>query len=97
MTGKSASYRLPQPGEVIAYAYLWTHEGAAGRKDASKDRPCAVVLTLHESKEVLVLPITSRAPAAIEDAIEIPPLTRQRLRLQEERCWVVLTELNRFV
>jgi hypothetical protein len=30
-------------------------------------------------------------------AVEIPHLSKQRLGLDDERCWVMLTEANRFV
>lgn len=90
----------PRPGEVIRYAYLWSQEQSYGREEATKDRPCAVVLALQEKDGdtvVVVLPITSRRPALAEDAVELPSGTRQRLGLQDERCWLVLTEANRFV
>ncbi len=90
----------PQPGQVIRYAYLWTSESDAGRDEAAKDRPCAVVLTLRQEAGdslVFVLPITSRAPKDPADAIELSAATRLRLGLQQERCWIVLTEVNRFV
>jgi hypothetical protein len=46
---------------------------------------------------VIVLPITSRRPASPEDGIEIADTTRDRLGLQREPCWVLLSEVNRFV
>jgi hypothetical protein len=45
---KSSETPLPRPGDVICYAYLWTHEQALGREEARKDRPCAIVLVLTE-------------------------------------------------
>ncbi len=44
----------------------------------------------------MVAPITSSASANDADGVETPPETRRRLGLQEARCWVVLTEVNRF-
>ncbi|MFZ4409334.1 MAG: hypothetical protein ACOYOH_18485, partial [Paracraurococcus sp.] len=44
-----------------------------------------------------VAPITSRTPARAADGIALPAETRRRLGLQEDPCWVVLTEVNRFV
>ena len=66
-----------------------------------KDRPCAVVLLLqNEDKDdiVTVLPITHTPPARSEAdlAIEIPPATKRRLGLDENRSWIILTEANRF-
>jgi hypothetical protein len=46
---------------------------------------------------VTVLPITHRVPANPGAAIEIPAPTKVRLKLDDERSWIVLTEANRFV
>jgi hypothetical protein len=84
---------------VIRYAYLWTHEASTGAEEGRKERPCAVVLALTgaaDAVEVVVVPITSRAPVGEADGVEIPPATRRRLGLQEAPCWIVLTEVNRF-
>lgn len=47
--------------------------------------------------QLLVAPITHTAPARSADAIEIPRNVRERLGLDRERGWIVLTELNRFI
>lgn len=65
-----------------------------------KDRPCAVVLVTAEAAGetvVTVLPITHTPPAEPEHAVEMPRLTKQRLGLDTERSWIMLTEANRFV
>jgi hypothetical protein len=43
-----------------------------------------------------VLPITHTPPLNDEDGIEIPGATKQRLRLDAERSWIITTELNQF-
>lgn len=109
-TAKLTESAAPAPGQVIGYAYLWSHEHDRGRQEAVKDRPCAVILTVRrESVEpgssarpvadtmVYLLPITSVPPAAEGEAVAVPAATRRRLGLQEAPCWIVLTELNRFV
>lgn len=91
--------RPPREAEVIRYAYLWSHEAAAGRDEGVKDRPCAVVLSSVKADGrvvLLVVPVTSRKPDNPGEAIEIPLPTRRRLGLQEAPCWVVVTEVNRF-
>ena len=45
----------------------------------------------------MVLPITHSAPQRAQDAIEIPPATKQRLGLDSERSWIVIAEANEFV
>lgn len=94
------SFPDPRSGLVIRYAYLWKREHDAGREEGSKDRPCAIVVSILDDdgeKEVMVLPITHSAPQRAEDAIEIPAATKQRLGLDAERSWIVITEANEFV
>lgn len=56
---------IPEPGLVIAYAYLWHHEHLAGADEGSKNRPAVVTLVTAQTEgsiEVTVLPITHRPP-----------------------------------
>ena len=90
----------PVPGLVIRYSYLWASEHAAGQEEGVKDRPCAVILVTEDEageRVVTVLPITKSVPADPELAVEIPVAVTRRLRLDEDRSWVVLTEANRFI
>lgn len=58
----------------------------------------AIVAHLDDGTPVVrVLPITHTPPSNAGDAIEIPPATKRRLGLDDERSWIVLTESNRFV
>ncbi|MGH8477548.1 MAG: growth inhibitor PemK [Methylococcales bacterium] len=89
----------PVPGLVIRYAYVEA-EHQRGRIEGVKDRPCAVVLVTMEDdgdQIVTVLPVTHSPPTNPALAIEIPRLTRQRLGLDDESSWIVLSEANRFV
>lgn len=93
---------LPEPvsGLVIRYGYLWEDEYKRGQDEGVKERPCAVILvTVNEDGErvVTVLPITHTPPRDPALAVEIPPAVKRRLKLDDERSWVVLTEANRFV
>jgi hypothetical protein len=90
---------LPQPGQVIRYAYLWWSEARGGHEDGAKDRPCGVILTrITEAGNTVayVLPITHAPPLQEEDGIEIPQATKRRLGLDSERSWIITTELNQF-
>lgn len=90
---------LPQPGQVIRYAYLWWNEARDGREHGVKDRPCGVVLTRISkagNTVAYVLPITHTPPLTNEDGIEIPQSTKRRLGLDAERSWIITTELNQF-
>jgi hypothetical protein len=94
------SLPVPQPGLVIRYAYLWEAEARAGREEGVRDRPCAIVLAILREGEhpiVRVLPITHSAPINPDDAVEIPRATKERLGLDSDRSWVVLTEANDFI
>ncbi|MCJ2011454.1 type II toxin-antitoxin system PemK/MazF family toxin [Methylobacterium sp. J-076] len=88
---------IPGAGTVIRYAYLWSHEARLGRTEGSKDRPVALVIAKRPGEgQCVVVPITHREPEAPAVGIEIPPALRERLGLDEQRQWVVLTDVNTF-
>lgn len=90
----------PVPGLVIRYSYLRREEHLRGQEEGAKDRPSAIVLVTRVQdgdQVVTVLPITHVPPSDPDTAIEIPLPTKKRLRLDEERSWIVLTEANRFI
>lgn len=94
------SFPEPHPGLVIRYAYLWKRQSDEGHEEGNKDRPCAIVLSSvneDDEREVLVLPITHTPPQHADDAIEIPTPTKQRLGLDAERSWIMISEVNEFV
>ncbi len=83
----------------MRYAYLWHREATRGQEEGSKDRPCAVILSLTTqpgTQDVAVLPITHTPPSDPRDAVEMPGATKRRLGLDDDRSWVVVTEANRF-
>ncbi len=94
---------LPKPisGLVIRYSYLWRGEYLEDREEGQKDRPCAIIAAIRadESGEllVLVLPITHSPPEHADLAVEIPAKVKRRLKLDDARSWVVLSEWNEFV
>lgn len=96
ITITSSSSRLPRPGEVIAYEYLWSREADRGQENGRKSRPCLVlqVYPTGNGARVYLVPITSQQPKA-EDGTEVPPETAGRLRLYAP-CWVLWSELNFF-
>ena len=72
----------------------------AGLRRGVKDRPCAIILVTEDDageRVVTVLPITHTAPVDPELAVEIPAAVKRRLRLDDDRPWVVVTEANRFI
>lgn len=88
-------------GYIFRYSYLWQRQYLDGREEGDKDRPClvlAIVTTDDDGAPVVrVLPITHSPPANPDDAVEIPLLVKTRLRLDDDRSWIILTESNRFV
>ena len=93
---------FPEPvaGLVIRYSYLWSREFDQGREEGSKDRPCAIVMSVIDEdgeRDVLVLPVTHTPPLDPLDAIEILSVTKSRLGLDFDRSWIVITEANEFV
>ena len=94
------SWPAPRPGLVIRYAYLWDSEARQGREEGVKDRPCAIILVVLREGDhpiVRVLPVTHTAPDDPGDALEIPRPTKERLGLDSDRSWIVLTEANDFI
>lgn len=94
----------PEAGLVIRYNFLWSHETAPGAAEASKDRPCAIILVVQDAdgsrSRVSVLPITHAAPSSSGAALTHLKLTPGECRaagLGAGEHWVVLAELNRFV
>ncbi len=90
----------PVPGLVIRYSYLWASEHVRGQEEGVKDRPCAIILnTANEAGDqvVTVLPISHTPPSNPLLAVEIPAAVKRRLKLDDERSWVVLAEANRFI
>jgi hypothetical protein len=87
-------------GHVLRYSYLWHWQHLEGREEGDKDRPClvlALVTMLEDGTPIVrVLPITHTPPKNAGDALEIPVTVKSRLRLDEERSWIILTESNRF-
>lgn len=89
----------PVPGLVISYEYLWSTEQRRGRTEASKARPCVIVLRVDrvgEHLRVAVAPVTHQQPDSNVAALEIPPRVKQHLKLDAERSWIVLSEINEF-
>lgn len=92
---------LPQPavGLVIHFAFLWLHEQDAGRQQAAKDRPCAIVLLRREigaDTIVTVAPLTRRPPDDPAVAIEVPQSVKRHLGLDAQRSWIICNEVNEF-
>jgi hypothetical protein len=93
-------WTIPEPGDVLAYSYLWHREAMAGQEEGLKDRPVVVVVAqqiVNGRVKLLVAPVTHSAPVATTDSIEMPQSVKAHLGLDRERSWIVATELNQFV
>lgn len=90
---------VPTAGLVISYAYLWEREARLGRDDGAKDRPCVVILAVEDrdgERIVHVAPVTHTPPGHADEAVALPLATKARLGLDDQRSWIVTSELNRF-
>lgn len=93
------SWRTPEPGDVISYAYLWADEHERGQEEGLKNRPAVVVIartTDGDRTQLLVAPVTHSEPG-IREGVEIPPPVKRHLGLDTDRSWIIATELNRFI
>jgi len=93
---------LPDPvaGLVIRYGFLWRDQARRGMEEGSKDRPCAILLSVSDvagDRQVTVLPVTHSPPRNPALAVEIPAATKRRLGLDDQPSWIVLTDANRFI
>lgn len=93
--------KIPTPiaGMVIRYSYLWQREADCGAIEGQKKRPCVVVVCVEKrdgDTVVTVAPITHLPPENPDHAIALSPATRRRLGLDEEKNWVMATEVNSF-
>ncbi len=86
----------PRPGLVIRYDYLWTREAAAGRIQG-KERPACLVVATDSGispRFVVILPITHTRPNKDTVGVEIPAKVRAALRLDDAKCWVIVSGHN---
>ena len=80
--------------------YGRTNQARAGQQEGLKDRPVVVVLaaaTVAGQVRLTVAPVTHSAPEQTFDAIEMPRSVKRHLGLDNERSWIVVTEINVFV
>ncbi len=93
MATPSSPSRLPAPGDVLPYGFLWSHQFENARENPVKERPCVIVLAVGEGRnpQVIVAPVTSRDPRR-EDAIG---LSAGALGL-DRPSWIIPWELNAF-
>ena len=90
----------PEPGLVLCYEFLWSHEAEKGYDQGEKKRPSVVVLAIKTQEgqtSVTVAPITHLEPKAGANAVEIPARVKQYLGLDNERSWIICDELNEFI
>lgn len=74
--------------------------GEAGQGEGLKDRPAVVVLAQQQMKaglRLIVAPVTHAAPERNGDAVELPKPVKRNLGLDQERSWIVLSEVNSFI
>lgn len=90
------SFPEPQPGLVICYDYLWTHEAATGREQG-KDRPACLVAASNSSinpRFVVLVPITHTRPEKDTVGVELPTRVKQAIGFDNAPSWVIVSEHN---
>lgn len=91
----------PRPGLVIRYGFLWSHEANRGALEASKDRPCAIVVAARKQAsgyiQVVAAPITHSPPDDVSASLEITADICRALGLDGGRHWLRFDELNSFI
>ena len=86
----------PRPGLVIRYNYLWSREASAGRDQGRERLACLVAATdpAMSPRFVVILPITHTRPDRETVGVEVPADVRKALGLDDEPCWVIVSEHN---
>lgn len=65
-----------------------------------KDRPTVVVLATKVRDgitEVVVAPVTTQPPRSGDESVEMPATVNAHLGLDDQRCWIITSEINRFI
>jgi hypothetical protein len=87
------SIGIPRVGQVIRYSFLWSD----GKE---KERPAVIVLSAKRGDDgkyrVAVMPITHTPHSDPSTSIEIPQKLKDYLKLDCEKSWVVIDEINEF-
>lgn len=100
MVLSSLAQPLIRAGAIFQYAYLWHREFLAGQTEARKDRPVLAMAVAVSDKDgrshVMALPITHSQPMNPDHGIELPPMTKRALGLDDVPSWVITTEASRF-
>ncbi len=86
----------PEPGLVFRYDFPWSRESKIGRVTGEERPACIAVATDSEmiARRIIILPISHSKPSAGTIGIEIPPTVRKTLGLDEQPCWVIVSEYN---
>jgi hypothetical protein len=87
-------------GTVLSYPYLWSWQADGGETEGRKHRPTAVALRIRrvDADLLVLLPITTKQPAAGRRAVEVPTLEKRSAGLDTTlRHWIILDELNQDV
>ena len=85
----------PRVGMVIRHSFLFSN-------GEEKERPAVVIVAVDPANtgdplQVAVMPITHSPPLDVATAIEIPPRLKNHLKLDDDRSWVVIDEINEFM
>jgi hypothetical protein len=85
-----------EPGLEFRYVFIWRREYRQGLI-SGKERPACVAVATDadiDPQIVVVLPIAHSEPKDETVGIEIPSEIRRALGLEDEPCWVIVTEFN---
>ena len=92
------SFEDIQTGCVIRYPYLWHREHEKGETGGRKPRPTAVAARLVRqggNDGLILFALTTTAPTADREAVEVPEVEKQRAGLdRDQRVWLILDEYN---
>ena len=89
----SSPIPLPQRGDIINYAFLFSHERDAGMHEG-KTRPVMVLAVVE--RRVTVMALTTKGDAVQAEHVPIPSNVAQAMKLPAGATSLVANQLNRF-
>ncbi len=94
------AFPKPRPGLVIGYDFLFREQADAGRENASKPHPAAIILIALQDVQIRVsLVAISHAPPSPKDAafrLKLTPAECREMGLDAHDHWINLRDINAF-
>ena len=90
----------PVPGLVIGYEFLFREDHAAGRENANRPHPCAIIIVTedgpHQRVRVVAISHAPPSPSAAAHHMQLTPAECRQIGQDHADHWVNLRDINGF-